>query len=295
MMSSGRLETTTTIPLRIYHRDAQKTCPEDVPGRRHAVEIQASPRSAVAASCSALCTEHNMRNPPCSVHHQALPLLPPVLMVGQSHKIGITLEAAGLGLGLVGSVAQVLPFPYAQQGTELAGKILSATQQARNNKEDYAQLDKDLRELVGAVDGLMARAQSIERKKSLSSLGGLLTELIDLELERTSRNALFRVLASGADVAKIKNCREQIGHAISLFMIEAMANIDARTEQMAEDARKREPEMSRRRHDRHSSPEISALPAPSSVPTLPPVWTVFNNPVGNFIDCSSEGTVTVMT
>ncbi|KAJ7155843.1 hypothetical protein C8R46DRAFT_1041182 [Mycena filopes] len=207
-------------------------------------------------------------------------------MVGQSQKIGIALEAAELGLGLVEGAAQVIPFPYAQQGTELARKILSATQlldreikQARNDKEDYAQLDKDLRELVGVVDGLMARAQSIERKKSLSSLVCLLTELINLELERTSRNAFLRVLTSGADVAKIKNCREQIGHAA------CRSDSQYRCQDGADD----------RQRAKERAPKISVLPAPSSLPTLPPVWTVFNNPVGNFIDLRSEGTVTVMT
>ncbi|KAJ7173359.1 hypothetical protein C8R46DRAFT_1082576 [Mycena filopes] len=264
--------------------------------RRRAVEVE-----VIAASCLALCTEHNMRKPPCSVHHRAPPPPPPPpplvqIMVGQSQKIGIALEAAELGLGVVGGVAQVLPIPYAQQGIALAQKILNTTQQTRTNKEDYTRLDKDLRELVGVADGLMARAQSTERKKSLRSLVCLLTELINLGLERASQNVFLRLLSSGADVAKIKNYREQIEHAVTLFMVEAIANIDARTEQMAEDARKSEPQVTRRRRrDRHSSPEISVLPAPSSLPTLPPVWTVFNNPVGNFIDLRSEGTVTVMT
>ncbi|KAJ7036649.1 hypothetical protein C8F04DRAFT_1095236 [Mycena alexandri] len=187
-------------------------------------------------------------HPPFFARDPSPNLDPPPAQMVQSTKKGVALEVTGIALALVGNVTQVIPLPYAQQVIALAQKILTTTQEVRNNKEGYQRLDKDLRQLVHVADELMAHAQSDESKRNLRNLVGSLTDLIDLALERTSQNLVLRLFTSGTDAAKIQEYRAGVRQALDVFMFGTIAKIDARTEQMAlqDSAPGRAPEASRR-------------------------------------------------
>ncbi|KAJ7777079.1 hypothetical protein B0H16DRAFT_1504272 [Mycena metata] len=226
----------------------------------------------------------------------------------QSTKKGVALEVTGVALTLAGNAAGALPVPYVQQAIALAQKILTKTQEVRNNKEGFQRLDKDLRQLIHVADELMARAQSDESKKNLRNLVGLLTDLINLTLERTSQNLVLRLFTSGTDATKIQEYRAGIRQALDVFMFGAIVNIDARVEQMAlpDSAPRKAPEASgqqpsEQKHGWDGPPStaraLSAKGTPPSAPILPvgSPAVYINYATGNFIDCKTGGTVTITT
>ncbi|KAJ7749658.1 hypothetical protein B0H16DRAFT_1551008 [Mycena metata] len=225
----------------------------------------------------------------------------------QSMKKGVALEVTGVALTLAKNAAGVLPVPYVQQAIVLLQGLLTATQEVRNNKEGFQRLDKDLRQLVHVADELMARAQSDESKKNLRNLVGLLTDLINLTLERTSQNLVLRLFTSGTDATKIQEYRAGIRQALDLFMFGAIAKIDATVEQMAlqDSAPRKAPEASEQhpseqKHGWDAAPStVTKLSSPKGTPPLAPILgspaVYINYATGNFIDCKTGGTATITT
>ncbi|KAJ6504469.1 hypothetical protein DFH09DRAFT_1101866 [Mycena vulgaris] len=216
-----------------------------------------------------------------------------------NNALAATLQVAGFCLAGVGTAAQFIPVPYAQQLISLAVSILETTQRVQDNKEAFKQLATDTGEIVYTIVHAMESrvpSLSLDMVKSLDGLILLLNKVHGLALEHTSRGAFQRILMNLVDVGKIRDYRAQMRQALDVFGISVHENII----EILKELHARPTDSPRSSTSSVQTPSPERSPAQGTVdPPLPiiqlpapqTVTTNFNltNGFGNLVNCDIRG------
>ncbi|THU96066.1 hypothetical protein K435DRAFT_110041 [Dendrothele bispora CBS 962.96] len=120
-----------------------------------------------------------------------------------------------------------MPFPFAFMFASLAQKVLTAIQNAKDNKRAFQHLARNICELGSAILQQLVEKEVVdtELNKNVEVLLGTLGEILQFVQESSARSRFMRFLSSKSDIRTIKEYREQLRCALDMFGVQSLINI----------------------------------------------------------------------